>query len=212
MTAPKTFLEHVGASPSTVSPSARDSILVIIDAQNEYLDGLLSISKDNIAYSRPNILKLLQRYRAAHAPVAHVVHVAGPGSPMFTPDTSLAEIFPELAPLPDRVGSGKQGDTDFEVLVRKRFPGAFAETTLDALIKQAGVRKVVLVGYMAHVCVSTTAREASQRGYDTFVVADAVGDRDIPVLGGGKLGATGGAGYEHGDVGAGGYLCDSRED
>jgi len=38
----------------------------------------------------------------------------------------------------------------------------------------------VLVGYMAHVCVSTTARQAAERGYDVIVVRDAVGDRDIP--------------------------------
>lgn len=33
---------------------------------------------------------------------------------------------------------------------------------------------------MAHVCVSTTARQAAERGYDVIVVRDAVGDRDIP--------------------------------
>jgi nicotinamidase-related amidase len=38
----------------------------------------------------------------------------------------------------------------------------------------------VLCGYMAHVCVSTTARQADERGYEVLVVEDAVGDRDIP--------------------------------
>lgn len=45
-----------------------------------------------------------------------------------------------------------------------------------------GVKKVVLVGYMAHVCVSTTAREAMQKGYEVVLVEDAIGDRDIPGL------------------------------
>jgi hypothetical protein len=57
---PKSFRAHVGISPSTVSLAARDSILVIIDAQNEYASGLLAVSQPNIAYSRPNILTLLQ--------------------------------------------------------------------------------------------------------------------------------------------------------
>ena len=39
---------------------------------------------------------------------------------------------------------------------------------------------MVLVGYMAHVCVSTTAREAMQKGYEVVLVEDAIGDRDIP--------------------------------
>ena len=33
---------------------------------------------------------------------------------------------------------------------------------------------------MAHVCVSTTARQAAERGLQVVVVEDAVGDRDIP--------------------------------
>jgi len=38
----------------------------------------------------------------------------------------------------------------------------------------------VLTGYMAHVCVSTTARQAAEKGYDVVIAEDAVGDRDIP--------------------------------
>lgn len=33
---------------------------------------------------------------------------------------------------------------------------------------------------MAHVCVSTTARQAAERGYDVVLVEDAIGDRNIP--------------------------------
>ena len=32
----------------------------------------------------------------------------------------------------------------------------------------------------AHVCVSTTARQGAQLGYDVVCVEDAIGDRDIP--------------------------------
>jgi nicotinamidase-related amidase len=33
---------------------------------------------------------------------------------------------------------------------------------------------------MAHVCVSTTARQAAEKGYDVILARDAIGDRDIP--------------------------------
>ncbi|KAJ7807553.1 isochorismatase family hydrolase [Mycena olivaceomarginata] len=172
--------------PSTVSLAARDSILVIIDAQNEYASGLLAVSQPNIAYSRPNILTLLQlRTSSTSRPPAH------PFSHLTPP---LAEEFSELAPL-ERASPQSSGD--FEAVVQKRFPGSFAETDLQDVIARAGpeVRKVVLVGYMAHVCVSTTAREAHQRGYDVIVVSDAIGDRDIPEVPGRSgtpgLGATG---------------------
>lgn len=38
----------------------------------------------------------------------------------------------------------------------------------------------MLLTAQAHVCVSTTARQAAQKGWDVIVVSDAVGDRDIP--------------------------------
>ena len=41
-------------------------------------------------------------------------------------------------------------------------------------------KKIVLTGYMAHVCVSTTARQAEQRGYEVLLAEDGIGDRDIP--------------------------------
>jgi nicotinamidase-related amidase len=51
---------------------------------------------------------------------------------------------------------------------------------LHETLQGLGVKKVVLTGYMAHVCVSTTAREAYQSGYDVILVEDGIGDRDIP--------------------------------
>lgn len=49
------------------------------------------------------------------------------------------------------------------------------------------MKKLVLVGYMAHVCVSTTAREAYQRAYEVVLVEDGIGDRDIPGVNGDEL-------------------------
>ena len=40
---------------------------------------------------------------------------------------------------------------------------------------------------MAHVCVSTTARQSAERGYDVVLVKEAIGDRDIPGVKAGEL-------------------------
>ena len=90
------------------------------------------------------------------------------GAPVFTPNSKLAEEFEELSP--------KEG----EKVIEKNHPSSFIETDLDQHLKGIGVSKVVLTGYMAHVCVSTTARDGARLGYDVLVAEDAVGDRDIP--------------------------------
>jgi nicotinamidase-related amidase len=108
----------------------------------------------------------------------HVVQQTPPGAPIFTPDTNLAKVFDELSP--------QKG----EKVISKQKASSFADTDLDAYLKTLGDagKKVVLTGYMAHVCVSTTARAAEELGYDVVLAGDAIGDRDIPGgLGGEEL-------------------------
>merc|ERR1712000_666817 len=142
----------LGIQPSTASTS--DSALIIIDAQNEYANGLLKVT--NVDQSRIAIASLLRKYRDAKAPVIHVVHEVPEGAPVFTPGTALAAEFDELKPL--------EGESV--------------------------VTKNVLTGYMAHVCVSTTARQGHERGWDVIVAEDCVGDRDIPGAKGDELTKT----------------------
>lgn len=98
----------------------------------------------------------------------HIVHDTPEGAPVFTQGTDLAKEFSELEP--------KTG----EKLIHKQFPGSFTGTDLDEFLKGTGKNKIVLTGYMAHVCVSTTARQAAEKSYDVLIAEDAVGDRDIP--------------------------------
>ncbi|OXG24466.1 isochorismatase hydrolase [Cryptococcus neoformans Tu259-1] len=160
----KTFRQHLGITPS--SASTDDSVLVIIDAQNEYADGILKTAE--IDSTRKAIKALLERYRKSSAPIVHVVHEVPAGAPLFTPGTPLADEFEELKPVSD------------ESVVVKHHPGSFTDTNLSDLIEKAGRNKLVLVGYMAHVCVSTTARQAAEKGYDVILPREAIGDRDIP--------------------------------
>lgn len=172
----QSFRQIVGVPSSPVS--INDSTLIIIDAQNEYAAGKLATV--NIAQTRKTIASVLGKYRAsAHGGrnVVHVLHEVPAGAPVFTPNTPLAEELEELKP---QAG---------EKVVKKNFPSAFARTDLDAYLKGLGEvgKKIVLVGYMAHVCVSTTARAGAELGYDVVVVEDAVGDRDIPGVKGEEL-------------------------
>jgi nicotinamidase-related amidase len=131
-----------------------------------YVDGQLkTVSVDS---TRSAITSLLDTYRAANAPVIHIWHKTPSGAPVFTPDTPLAQIFDVLKPL------------DNEAVISKLHPGSFTGTDLQEVIEKTGRSKLALVGYMAHVCVSTTARQAAERGYDVLLVREAIGDRDIP--------------------------------
>lgn len=163
----KSFRSLLGMGPTPVS--AKESVLIIIDAQNEYANGLLKTG--NVDSTRGSITQLLEHYRKqAPQHIVHITHSVPAGAPVFTPDTALAQEFAELTP--------KSG----EKTISKQFPGSFTGTDLDAHLASLGnpAKTVVLCGYMAHVCVSTTARQAAERGLNVVVAREAVGDRDIP--------------------------------
>lgn len=109
------------------------------------------------------------------------MHQTPPGAPVFTPDTELAAEFSELKP------------TQGEKVITKNYPSSFASTDLDDYLKalpEGLGKKIVLVGYMAHVCVSTTARAGAEKGYDVVLARGAIGDRDIPGVGGKEVTET----------------------
>lgn len=47
-------------------------------------------------------------------------------------------------------------------------------TELDAALRSRGIQNLVVCGVTADACVSSTVREASDRGYDVLVVEDGV--------------------------------------
>lgn len=168
------FREILGVAPSTVD--IPNSALVIIDAQNEYAEGKLKIR--DVEKSRKVIKELLEKYRAKKGKVIHVLHQVPEGAPIFSLNTNLAKEFQELAP------------KDGEVVIKKNAPSSFTATELHETLQKDGIKQLVLTGYMAHVCVTGTARSAMEHGYDVVIPSDAIGDRDIPGIDGNALTKT----------------------
>ena len=52
----------------------------------------------------------------------------------------------------------------------------FANTDLDLQLKEYGVRRVILIGMIAHTCIEATGRFAMELGYHVTLVTDATAD------------------------------------
>jgi nicotinamidase-related amidase len=163
MTAPQTLLQAAGASLAPAS--LRQAVLVVIDAQREYVDGKLPLP--GVGPALHVIEGLLHRARVADTPIFHVVHRGREGG-LFDPTTAGFDIADPAAP------------TRGEPVIEKGLPNAFAETDLAGLIKATGRRELVLVGFMTHMCISSTARAATDLGLRTTIAADACATRDLP--------------------------------
>lgn len=142
-----------------------DSALIIIDAQNTYCEGVMKL--DGMDEALAECRRLLDRFRQAGRPVFHVQHDAGPGTP-YDVNSHIGQIVDLLAPAPG------------EPVITKNFPNSFSHTELDALLQQKGVKNLILVGFMSHMCVSSTARGGFDLGYRPTVVASATATRALP--------------------------------
>ncbi len=160
-----TLLELSGrkAAPAAL----KESTLVVVDPQHEYLDGALPLAGIDAALDE--IAALLARAREAGSPVVHMLQLGRPGG-LF--DGARAQPVARAAPRPG------------EPVLRKARPSAFSGTDLDFVLRGLGRRDLVLAGFMTHMCVSTTARAALDLGYRTTVVASATATRDLPAPGG----------------------------
>lgn len=168
----RTLLDLSGADMSP--PSLSDAALLLIDLQNEYLQPPLQIMTAEKAIAAT--ATLLTRARAAGSTIIHVAHKGRAGS-LFDRDAYRGEIVTALTP--------DQGES----VIEKALPNAFAGTGLDAELKAAGRRELIITGFMTHMCVSSTARAALDLGYRVTIDARCCGTRDLPDGRGGVVAA-----------------------
>ncbi len=146
--------------------------LLVIDAQQEYFApvGRLVVRGGEEALGR--IEELLAAFRAAGAPVMHIVHEAlDPNSLDFRAGSEGARMHPELA-----VREG-------EMLVTKHFPGSFSQTPLEAYLRRAGADTLVVTGFQTQHCCDTTTRQGRERGFRVLFTSDATATRDLLLRG-----------------------------
>jgi nicotinamidase-related amidase len=164
-----TMLQMAGAAPTPATMA--DGVLVIIDAQREYTDGLLPLA--GVAAAVDALALLLDKARQAKAPVMHVRHKGSTTGKAFNPTLSGFEIVKALTP------------RDGEMVIDKGLPNAFTGTDLAKHLQASGRKNLIVGGFMTHMCVSATVRSATDHGFMSTVAADTVATRDLPDATGG---------------------------
>lgn len=172
-----------GGSP--VVPSTHQAALLIVDMQNAFChpDGFFTrYADDKRACQRvvQPCANAIAAARSAGVPVLYAVKVS------LTPDIATTSFHNAsrhgqglmLADSWDSAIVDELRPEAGELVVEKLAYSAFFGSALDAALQRLDIRQLVIVGVTTSICVESTARDAMQRGLNTYVVRDATAEWD----------------------------------
>jgi ureidoacrylate peracid hydrolase len=174
-----------------IDPS--ETAMIVVDMQNDFVkDGAALQSKQALAMV-PKLAQTLRFCRDVGIKVIYTAHVhradgcdMGVFRDLYPPiaqgmalvdGTPGVEIYPDLAP---QAG---------ELVVKKHRYSAFFATDMDLVLRQAGIRNVVISGTTTENCCHATARDAMFHNYKVAFLSDATGTFDYPDVGLGAMSA-----------------------
>jgi nicotinamidase-related amidase len=137
--------------------------LLVIDVQNDYVDGNLPIVYPPLSQSLPALAAAMVAAQAKDVPVIVIQTVLPAGSAVFAEGSPGAALHSSVASRPR------------DLLVTKMLPSCLAQTPLLPWLSARGVDTLTLTGYMTHNCVDATARHANHLGLRVEVLSDATG-------------------------------------
>lgn len=138
-----------------------NTALLLIDIQKGFDGNDFYGANRNNPNAETNASLLLGAFRKNQLPIIHVKHSSlNPESPLHTSKPGHAikdEVFPIAG----------------ETILTKTVNSAFIGTDLDTLLKNNGIKKLVVAGLTSQHCVSTSVRMAANLGFDVLLVEDA---------------------------------------
>ncbi|MFN2588655.1 MAG: isochorismatase family protein [Actinomycetota bacterium] len=174
--------------------------LIVVDVQNDFATPAGSLYVQEGETIVPVINDEIERARRAGAAVVYTQDWHPPSTPHFERDGGIwpvhcvggtwgAEFHPDLVFEGEVVRKGSQGDDGYSGFT-ERDPASGQEkaTPLEEVLRDKGIRRIVVVGLATDYCVRATVLDALARGFDVTVVGNAIrpverepGDADAAV-------------------------------
>ena len=136
--------------------------LVVIDVQMALAHEDAAGAERSCPEAEQNIALLLQSFRGAGDSVIHVHHHGTDRDDPFHPDAPGSAVQPVAAPI------------EGEKVIVKTGSSGFSGTSLQQVLLDAKIERVVLCGATANHCVESTTRSAADLGFHPVYAADAV--------------------------------------
>jgi nicotinamidase/pyrazinamidase len=160
--------------------------LLVVDVQNDFADPAGSLSVAGGERLVPIINRQIERAREAGAVVVYTQDWHPETTPHFQKDGGIwpvhcvmdtwgAELHPQLTVVGDVIRKGSAGEDGYSAFsMRDPESGDEMPTGLEAMLRERGVRRVVICGLATDYCVNASAVDALQLGFETVVLLEAI--------------------------------------
>ncbi len=164
----------MSGTSNAIDPSAGEVALVLVDVQNAFFHPDGENFYPEAQHILPQLAILLDAARSGGRLIVHVADVHRPGLADFEShklpahgqgDSFNAQYFTGFGPPSD--GAPREIG-----LIKRRF-SAFFSTDLDLLLRENGVRRLIVAGVKTNVCVRATIQDGFGLGYRCLLVGDA---------------------------------------
>jgi len=174
----------------------QQAALLIIDMQRDFCDprGYMGSRGDDVLAAQALVPRILAVREAARAAGMKVMYTREGHRPDLgdLPSCKRAKTRHAGAEIGTRGPLGRllvRGEPGWEIIsqlrpgrneavIDKPGTGAFYATDLQHMLVTQGIAHLVLVGVTTAVCVSSTAREAADRGFNVLVLSDCCAEPD----------------------------------
>jgi biuret amidohydrolase len=144
-----------------------------LDPQHPELDAEHYYFKRLKSTTIPNAVKLLQAARQAGIQVLHtIIEALTKDGRDISLDHRLSNLFVPKG-LPEGQPIKELALIDNEILLPKSSSGVFNSTNIDYVLKNMGIRYLIISGVVTDQCVDMAVRDAADRGYLVTLAEDA---------------------------------------
>lgn len=180
------------AEPYPLDFDPESTALLIIDMQRDFVDpgGFGEMLGNDVTPLRRTVEPTRRVLEAARAAGLLIVYTREGHRPDLTdaPPTKLARGrlttgIGDRGPMGRVLVRGEYGHDivdelrpqEGEPVIDKPGKGSFYGTDLELILRNKGVKTLIVTGVTTEVCVQTTVREANDRGFECIVLEDCVG-------------------------------------